>query len=59
MKDGKVKPGTRSQQYKIPGNSYNPIIQKQQTYHQQHQLQYQQPAAQHLPILTKLVKLSP
>ena len=26
-------------------------MQKQQAYHQQHQTQYQQPAAQHLPIL--------
>ena len=26
-------------------------MQKQQTYHEQHQSQYQQPAAQHLPIL--------
>ena len=31
-------------------NIYNPIMKKQQTYHQQHQLQYQQPATQQ-PIL--------
>ena len=50
-KDAKLKPKIRSRQYKISGNRYNPIIQKQQTYCQQHQSQYQQPAAQHLPIL--------
>ena len=47
----KVKPKTRSQQYKISGNSYDPIWQKQQTYHKQHQSQYKQPAPQLLPIL--------
>ena len=43
IEDAKVNPKTRSQQY-------NPIMPKQQAY-QQHQSQYQQPAAQHLPIL--------
>ena len=51
IESAKVKPKTRSQQYKISGNTYNAIIQKQQTYHQQHQSQHQQPAAQYLPIL--------
>ena len=51
IEDAKVKPKIRSQQYKISGNSYNPITQKQQTDHQQHQSQHQQPTAQHLPIL--------
>ena len=49
--DVKIKPKRRSQQCKISGNSSNPIMQKQQTNHQQRQWQYQQPAAQHLPIL--------
>ena len=32
-------------------SSYSPLMQKQHTYHQQHQSQYQQPVAQHLHIL--------
>ena len=36
IEDAKVKSKTRSQQYKISENSYNPIMQKQQTYHVQH-----------------------
>ena len=44
-------PKTRSQQYKISGNSCNTIMQKQQTKHQQRRSQCPQPAAQHLPIL--------
>ena len=51
IEDAKVKPKTRPQQYKISGNGYNQLMQKQQTSHQQHQSQYQQPAAQHLHIL--------
>ena len=51
IEDAKVKPKARSQQYKISENSYNPLVQKQQTTDQQYQSQYQQPAAQHLPIL--------
>ena len=51
MEDAKIKPKTRSQQYKISRNSSNVIMQKQQTNRQQHQSQYQQPAVQHLPIL--------
>ena len=51
IEDVKAKPKTRSQEYKISGNSYNPIWQKQQTYQKQHQSQYQQPASQLLPIL--------
>ena len=51
MEDAKIKPKTRSQQYKISRNSSNVIMRKQQTNRQQHQSQYQQPAAQHLPIL--------
>ena len=50
IEDANIKPKTRSQQYKISGNSYNPIMQKQQTYHQ-HQSKYQQPAAQLMSIL--------
>ena len=50
INNAKVKPKTRSQQYKISGHSSNSIMQKQHTYHQQHQPQYQQLAAQHLPI---------
>ena len=41
----KVKPKARSQRYKISGNSYNPLMQKQQTSHQQHQPQFQQTAS--------------
>ena len=41
--DGKTKP--RSQQYKISGYSSYPITLKQQTNHEQHQSQYQQPRA--------------
>ena len=51
IEDAKIEPKTRSQEYKISGNISNTIMQKQQTNHQQHQSQYQQPAAQHLPIL--------
>ena len=51
IEDAKVKPKTRSQQCKTSGNSYNPIMLKQQTYHQQHQSQCQQLAAQYLTIL--------
>ena len=54
IEDTKIRPKTRSQQYKISGNKSNVKIQKQQTKHQQHQSQYQQPAAQHLPILQSL-----
>ena len=43
----KVKPKTRSKQYKISGNSYNPVMQKQQICHQQHQSQYQQLKSKH------------
>ena len=50
IEDAKVKPKTSHSNTKISGNSSNPVLQKQQTYHQQHQPQYQQPAA-HLPIL--------
>ena len=50
IEDAKIKPKARSQQYKIYGNCSNTIMQKQKTNHQQHQSQYQQPAAQHLPI---------
>lgn len=49
--DAKVKPKKRSQQYKIFGNSCNPIMQKQETNHQKYEPQYQLPVAQHLPIL--------
>lgn len=49
--DAKVNPKTRSQQYKIFGNSCNPIMQKQETNHQKYEPQYQLPVAQHLPIL--------
>ena len=45
IEHAKVKPKTRSQQEKISGNSYNPLMQKQQTFHQQHQSQYQQAAS--------------
>ena len=38
-------------EYKIFGNNSNSALQKQQTYHQKHQLQYQDPAAQHVSIL--------
>ena len=51
IEDAKIKPKTRSQQYKISRNSSNAIMQKQQTKHQKHQSQYQHPEAQHLPIL--------
>ena len=51
IEDAKIKPKTRSEQNKIAGKSSNTIMQKQQTNNQQHQSQYQQPVAQHLPIL--------
>ena len=51
IEDAKIKPKTRLEQYKISGDSSNAIMQKQESYHQQHQSQYQQPAAQHLPFL--------
>lgn len=51
IESAEVKPKTSSQQYKIFGNFYNAIIQKNQTYYQQHQSQHQQPAAQYLAIL--------
>lgn len=38
--DAKVNPKTRSQQYKIFGNSCNPIMQKQETNHQKYEPQY-------------------
>ena len=49
--DEKVKLKTRSQQCIISGNSYNAIMQKQKSYHQQHQWRYQQLAAQDQSIL--------
>ena len=51
IENARVKSKTNSQQYKISGNSYDPIMLKQQTYHQQRRSQYQQPVAQHLTIL--------
>ena len=41
----------QTQGHKISANNYNPIMQKQETYHQQHQSQYQQPVTQHVLIL--------
>ena len=38
-------------EYKTVGHNSNSVLQKQQTYHQKHQLQYQDPAAQHVSIL--------
>lgn len=36
---------------KTVGHNSNSVLQKQQTYHQKHQLQYQDPAAQHVSLL--------
>ena len=54
IEDAKVRPKARPQQCKTSGNSFNPLIHKQKTYHQQHQSQYQQPVGQHLSLLQSL-----